>query len=211
MQRLLWALPTVLATGLALWLGTAKSSLGGWFWVLFLVDLLLVLFANVVSDVRPWTSREAYGILLGVIAAAKLPPDKVRICVYKPVWWSKNYLKQITPYAPSGEWASKLRCQSATKGAVGRAYRTKSNTIAVFPNDTERIESCIKAFGYSEKEATNLKPGRTGMGAYPVKGKNDKVTHVIYFDTSIENISAQHLQGTISRKLQRAARELPGV
>ena len=160
--------------------------------LLGLADAGALFAAYVLRDVisragfsRQWSSgvKRAYGNLEATYLLAGFSQrEGVRITLFVPHKRKKGCLVQITPYFPTDRFGSFKKSLDASKGIVGKCYRTGQAQFQVVNRNADYRSELVTKWGFTEEETRMISVDKRAFLALPIVNKNDRIGAIVYLD-----------------------------
>ena len=166
---------------------------------------VLVFLANVslwIRDARQIRNTASPDALDGVMftlrtvlrefagSSAKKRNAHLRACVFVPVVKkgerSRNakQARRVTRYVGAEGHIGANKVYSTAHGIVGQAIRNGGMAFASLPTDSDLVAFYVSKYGYTEKEARDMRQDRRSWAAVPIV-IGDRVVAVIYADANV--------------------------
>lgn len=157
-------------------------------WWLFFVAAGVWVLGSVVQEVvvkefQPWLRSEV-GFGLHLVHLMGGWNHEARICVFVPCRFRPHHLRQLTPYARSGDWSSKRRGLSVTSGAVGRAFRTGEMVFQILPETANFDQEMRREWSFTSDDLRRMQKDRRTFFAIPIVDQHNRPKAVLYCDSS---------------------------
>jgi hypothetical protein len=173
---------------------TGWGMVGGAAWLLASLGVLILIN-------RPSRyNRKALEAELNVLLEYLRLPDEVqpRLAIWAPhIRGQEDLLEQVTNYLPEATTGAG-RKMSTSKGIVGYAFRNKKERVislpeVSFPKPQNVIDHYKDMWGFSNEEASRLRPDRRAHLAVPIVNTDPakSVLGVVYCDCSDSEVFAQ--------------------